>query len=242
MRTRRFHLTSIEPGIRRVDGAEAEHALRVLRLKTGDRVLLFDGHGIEADGEIVATQDAWFEVQVSNLRSGVEPGRIALILAVAAPKGERADWLVEKCAEFGVSAVRWIETRRGQVIPGAGKLERWRRKAVEAAKQAGHAVLMDVAGPMPIESVVASQSPDRVFLYCDPDLQTPLIDRAREIRSMHPAPSAVVIFVGPEGGFTPEEVTCLQSAGAMGVRLCDSILRIETAAVAAAAIWFNTAR
>lgn len=216
-----------------VVGPEAEHALRVLRLRVGEAVVLFDGEGREVEGRMRQASPDGFEVEVSGPVRRVAAAVGSLTLAVATPKAARADWLVEKCAELSVGALWLLRTSRTSVVPGEGKLERWRRKAVEAAKQAGAARLMTLEGPRSLPVIAGAMDGSAVVFYGDPgSTAMSFVEALPETRNRD-----TVVFVGPEGGFTAEEVACIEEAGGRGVRLGALTLRVETAAIAAAAIW-----
>ncbi|MFQ5430411.1 MAG: RsmE family RNA methyltransferase [Phycisphaerae bacterium] len=239
MRERRFRVEAVTGETIAVAGAEARHALRVLRLGIGDRVVLFDGDGREVTGNIRSVSQGRFEVErIGPIRV---PGRsrATLTLAAAAPKGARADWLVEKCAELGVQALWFLITDRGAVIPGDGKLARWRRKASEAAKQAGHARIMAIKEPACIDTVFDAFAGVARTFYGNPEADSEsLIDAMMQAASAdRGAESHDLILVGPEGGFTKEETKAIERRGGKPVRLGAATLRVETAAVAAAAIW-----
>ncbi|HVP10367.1 MAG TPA: RsmE family RNA methyltransferase [Phycisphaerae bacterium] len=221
-----------------VEGDEAIHALRVLRLKAGKRVVLFDGAGGEVGGMIRSVGRSSFEVEVLERREQAESGGPRLIIAVAAPKGERADWLVEKCAELGVSALMLLRCKRGEVLPGEGKIQRWRRKAVQAAKQARLAAVTTVEAPRGLSEILDSL-PVGARIWCaDPDKAHPtFVESLRGLETTGNSSPCDVVFVGPEGGFAPEEIEAIQRSGGLKVRLCRPVLRVETAAVAAACFW-----
>ncbi len=221
----------------RVAGREAEHALRVLRLKTGAEVVLFDGRGEEASGSIVSVQEDAFEVEIRSRTHSTRRKRHLLEIAAAVPKGARADWMVEKCAEFGIGALHLLRTDRGEVEPGEGKLSRWRRKAAEAAKQSGNTEVMNVS---PARSVgdLLKEAAGRQVLFCDPRRSE--VTLAQALAALHfaePPVGCVLVFIGPEGGFTEQEMAAMEHAGGRPVRLARSILRVETAAAAVAAVW-----
>lgn len=268
MRRRRFKVEALTESVISVTGREADHALRVLRLVIGDAVVLFDGDGREMDGRIRAISRERFEVEpTGKVREG-EVQRSSLTIATATPKGQRSDWLVEKCAELGVSALWLLETERGPVIPGEGKLDRWRRKAVAAAKQAGHARVMSIEPPRPIDALDEVSKTFVSVFHGDPSADaTPLIDELKVrpqkscgtgFQPVHDtgcdpesgnvdgaengfsAQHEILIFIGPEGGFTSEERKEIERLGGRPVSLGDATLRIETAAIAAAAIWANS--
>lgn len=232
MALRRFHVSDIGGDLLRISGAEANHALKALRLVEGDEVIVFDGRGGEAVGRIVAASRSAFDVQIIQR---LEPCSAAaeLTIAVAPPKGDRADWLVEKCAELGVVRLIPLICERSQVRPGEGKLDRWRRKAVEAAKQSRQARAMMIDTPIALTDLIAAGGANASIFFGDAD---PAFPGAMESFAGSAAVSTLII-IGPEGGMADGERAAIVRAGGRGVRLSPTVLRIETAAVAAAAIW-----
>lgn len=159
-----------------------------------------------------------------------------LILAVAPPKGNRADWLVEKCAELGVAALQPLLCERGIVAPGPAKIERWRRKAIEAAKQARRSVPMKVASPLPLNECLKDTCAAAKTLFGDPDPSHPLLLELLDSQKLNTT-ETVAILIGPEGGFSPDERARIERNAGQAVRLNTGILRVETAAIVAAALW-----
>ena len=233
MSLRRFKVEHLQGDVVAVTGGQAHHALHVLRLKRGDTVVLFDGRGHEAEGEVHVVARNVFTVRVLKRRT-VEAAGGELSLAVAAPKGERADWMVEKCAELGVSLLVPLLCTRTQVVPGDGRINRWRRKATEAAKQSQQSAVLNIETPMPISQAVMSCAPGAMILYGEPHVENKaLLAALAELSESQ----GLMIFIGPEGGFTDQEIAALREAAGRPVRLAASILRVETAAVTAAAVW-----
>jgi len=230
MRPHRFSVADVEAHPLRLTGDQAAHA-RVLRLRPGDAVDVFDATGRSARGHITAVDGGEFEITVEATAAAADLA-VTLHLAVAAPKGTRGDWLVEKCAELGVAELHWLQTARGTVVPRPAKLDRWRRKAVEAAKQCGRARPMTIHAPRSMADVHAACGGEAFF--GDAEGPSSLIDalQGHDADSHRP----IVIFVGPEGGFTAQERQSLTDHGATAVSIGPTTLRIETAAVAAAAI------
>ncbi len=235
---RRFQVDDLSPSLIRVRGAQAGHALRVLRLKIGASVILFDGRGGEVVGRVRSADTGGFDVEVVERKGLVEPRGMPLLLAVAIPKGPRGDWLVEKCGELGVHRLWPLACERGQVEPGEGKLARWRRKVVEAAKQSGQASVMVVGEIVTIAQVLLEQEGAASIFYGEPHrAERSLADELREVESRMKMDSPLMVLIGPEGGFTDDECRQIESKGGRAVRLAPTVLRIETAAVAVAAIW-----
>lgn len=228
----RFRVESCAADRLRLPEAEAHHAVRVQRLRIGDRVAIFDGAGTTATGEIRAIDAAGVEVAVLERCVAATPARL-LDMAVAMPKGERSDWLVEKLAELGVARLIPLRTRRTVVVPAENKLERWRRKCVAAAKQCGAAREMRIAEPLALAELLAEPGRATLLLMADPGAPAgSLVAAARES-------AQALALIGPEGGFTPDEQAALTHAGARAVRLTTTTLRIETAAVVLAGAWLS---
>lgn len=232
MRPRRFKAQTLDSALVTLDAAQSRHAVTVLRMKPGDSVTLFDGAGQEAVGEIVEARGEGVTVRIVSRRTATPP-LSGLTLIVATPKGERADWMMEKCAELGVRVIVPLICERGQVTPGEGKITRWRRKAEEAAKQSEQSVTMRANEPATLAAALQKKENGSLVLVADPHgestLGCALRSASHDVRA--------TIFIGPEGGFTDDELKTLCDAGAIPVRLAESILRIETAAVAAASVW-----
>ncbi|MBE7506373.1 MAG: 16S rRNA (uracil(1498)-N(3))-methyltransferase [Planctomycetia bacterium] len=238
MATRRFHVTDVTPGRIRVQGAQAAHGLKALRLGIGDEVVVFDGNGAEATGRITEIDREAFEIEVTCRGAPTDQQRLCLTIATAIPKGERADWMIEKCAELGVRRLIPLACQRSQVRPGAAKLERWRRKAVEAAKQSRQSTVMEIGQECPIGEFAAQLSSSSLLLFGDGGAVQSMID----VLSNRAAEDDCITCIGPEGGFDDDERELLRSQGSIPVRLGGTVLRVETAAVAAAAIWASWAR
>jgi 16S rRNA (uracil1498-N3)-methyltransferase len=187
---------------------ESRHALRALRLAAGDRVTVFDPR--EAwSGEIESTAGA---VTVRLLQKLEAPALARVVVAAAAPKGARLDWMIEKLAELGVSEFIPVRFARSVTEPGEGKRKRLEKIAVAAAKQSGAPVLKISAertvGQLPADALLASPG------------------------SKDPAPpGGGCVIIGPEGGLTAEEEARFPRRLSLG----PTILRTETAAVVAAA-------
>lgn len=233
MAKRRFHVVDLSPDRIQVDGAEAAHALKVLRLGPGDEVILFDGRGAEATGKITGTEKSAFQVEVLARQSVPTHPLGSLTIATAIPKGERADWMIEKCAELGVRRLIPLECERSQVHPGPAKLDRWRRKAVEAAKQSRQSSIMEIDEACPLNDVFARTSSAGSTFFGDGSATQTMFGRLNETAR----DSEILICIGPEGGFSDNEQQLLISKGAFPIRLGSTVLRIETAAIAAAANW-----
>lgn len=207
-----------------VRGEELHHLSRVRRLGPGDRVEVFDGRG---RAELAEVREVSKERAVLRLEGVSLPSRephVDLTLATAVPKGDRFDWLVEKAVELGVRRLVPLRTDRSVVDPRSGKLDRLRRAVIESSKQCGRNLLMEVAETSSwAELLRSADQPGRWFAM--PGGQ-PLPTATA------PAPR-IIVAIGPEGGLTEAEAQAAVSAGWSPVGLGPTILRVETAALAA---------
>lgn len=227
---RRFFFPGpLKTGRLRLDGAEAHHLVHVLRISAGQNVTFFDGLGTEARAEVTAITEGGVELNVGELQSADTESTVDLTLAAAVPKGDRFDWLIEKATELGVRRFVPLVTHRSVVNPGEGKLDKMRRTIVEASKQCGRSRLMELAPPSSWLEFV-----ERDFSAAECWVADPAGEAFQMSAVFMAAP--VVVAVGPEGGFTDGELELATKAGARLVSLGSRILRIETAALAAAAL------
>ena len=196
----------------------------MLRLKVGDAVELFDDQGAMARATVVSCQPL-LVVQVEKLEAATQSSE--LIVASALPKGARCDWMIEKLSELGVARFVPLRTARSVVLPeGKSKAQRWQRLAVESAKQSRRAGVMQIDELTDLPQALAV-APHRIYLSPDPG--APPLAGA-------PLQWPLMLLVGPEGGWTAEEIELFRGKDAMSARLTDTILRTETAAVAGAVV------
>jgi 16S rRNA (uracil1498-N3)-methyltransferase len=198
----------------------------------GDVVEVFDGRGHATRSTVIALGDDWAELSAigSPLPERVAPARLTLASAVS--KGNRFDWLVEKATELGVERLIPIVTDRSVVAPGSGKLLRLRRTIIEASKQCRRNRLMVLEAPVRWSDLAGSCSESRKFI-ADPS-GTPA-SRVERI----PRGQAVILAVGPEGGFTAPERALAEESGWLAMKLSVHTLRIETAGVAGCAALYT---
>lgn len=211
---------------------EARHLSTVLRASAGDEVTLFDGSGDEFIGRIQTIRKNSVDLQIVERRTVSRELPFTLTLAVALPKGERQKWLIEKAVELGVTRLLPLITQRGVAQPVEAALERLRRTVIEASKQCGRNRLMEIAAAQPAAELFASAEDAQQRMIAHPGGRP--IGQCR-----HDSAAALLAAIGPEGGFSPDEVAAAASAGWQTVSLGDRILRVETAALAVAA-WAAT--
>ena len=220
-------------------GPEAHHLIHVMRAKTGSRVTLFDGSGCEFDARVERIGRAEIELAVLSRNEIDRELAFELTLGVALPKGDRQKWLVEKAVELGVGRLVPIETARG-VAQGVEKaLDRLRRTVIEASKQCGRNRLLEIAEPRPWADFVTETADVPRRLLAHPyhvaaddgaDTSELPIGPGHACATLQGAQRAA-LAVGPEGGFTQEEVARAVGAGWQPIDLGPRILRVETAAV-----------
>lgn len=225
-----------------LEGAEAHHLLHVMRAKIGDRVTLFDGSGSEFPAQVAEVGRSTVELTVLARETPDREAPAELTLGVALPKGDRQKVLIEKLTELGVARLTPLVTERSVAAPKASGLEKLRRGVIEASKQCGRNRLMVVDDPMPL-AVFLSDTRASERLIAHP-AGAPLPGRAglacRSTEIAPPAgeacPTNTAAAIGPEGGFTDAEVAAAEAAGWTAASIGPRILRIETAAIAIAAI------
>jgi 16S rRNA (uracil1498-N3)-methyltransferase len=238
---RRIHVSELRTGEIPLDRAAAHHARDVLRLEAGTAVEVFDDAGRAAEGTLVFTGPGDVAVRVDRVDEAADHAPVRLTVAAAVPKADRADWMVEKLSELGVAEFIPLAAARSVVLPeGKNKLERWARIATEAAKQSRRAGVMRIAELTPVAELVRrwkataenAAASGAWYLSTESDAALPV---ARAAASL-PKGAALTAFIGPEGGWTPDEQKRFEEAGVAAVRLTHTILRIETAAVTTAAV------
>jgi len=229
--TERFFCpTRARDGRVRLEGDESRHLSRVRRLGPGALVEVFDGQGWAAHAEVTAVGKEWVDLAIRGELHTDREAACRLTLATAVPKGERFDWLVEKATELGVERLVPLVTERSVVEPRASKLDRLRRLVIEASKQCGRNRLMVLEKPTAWADWLAEPSPAALRLVAHPGgLPAQQWTKARR-------GGAAALAVGPEGGFTENEIAAAREAGWQIVSLGSTLLRIETAALAGCAV------
>ncbi len=226
-RDRRFFAADVDAPEIELDPEEAHHLIRVLRLREGAEVVVFDGKGRAARARV--REVAGDSVKLETLSA--EPTRespLSLSMAVAPPKGDRMSLVVQKLTELGIFHIVPLLTERGEVNPDRCRrnLERWRKVALEACKQCGRSLVPTIEPPRAFSDVAAPSSSPRL-LMADP-----------EAGPLAPVSSArpLLLLVGPEGGWSESERSVARDRGLSRFGLGPRTLRTETAAIAAASV------
>jgi 16S rRNA (uracil1498-N3)-methyltransferase len=218
---------------------ETRHARDVLRLQTGEEIFIFDGAG----REFLCGVESFNKNSLSlTVIAEVAPARpespLDLTLAIALLKGEKFDLVIQKTTELGVKRIVPLDTERGDVHlrdsnSSEKRLARWRRIALEAAKQTGRAYVPEVAAPAPFSSLLSSNAEDKSastvrVMFSERD-GTSLVEATLSIAAQ---PTEIIALVGPEGGWSDEEIGAARAGGWGIVTLGGRTLRAETAGIA----------
>ena len=235
----RFFLpqVNIHDGRGVVHGQELTHLMKVLRLRAGDFVTVFDNTGWEHEAIIETLTSERGELKIVESHPSDREPSIPINLAVGLTKGEKLDWVIEKATELGVTTI--IPFSSNYTVPKLDgdkiqkRSERWRKIAVSAAKQCGRSRIPEVRSLCSFENFVRESWPETLKLIfweneTDGSLRE-MFEKCRETKS-------VLVAVGPEGGFTRGEVELANAQGFQSVHMGRRILRAETAAIAALAV------
>jgi 16S rRNA (uracil1498-N3)-methyltransferase len=208
------------------------HHVRVLRLRDGETLSLFDGTGGEYPAVLqFEGKAAWAQLGDFDPREAELPGRITLVQGL--PGGDKMDWIVEKAVELGTAALAPIRARRSVVQLSeerTGKrMIHWQRIAQAAAEQCGRNRLMAVEAPLTLEAWLA-QPAAGLRLLCHPEAEATLAEALTPLAGQ--AGVELSLLVGPEGGWSDEELAAARRAGVQAVRFGPRVLRTETAGLA----------
>ena len=209
----------------------AHHALRVLRLRSGDSVILFDGSGGEWPG-CLQEEGRALQVELGQWRPVEREASLALTLAQCLPSADKMDWVVQKAVELGVAAIQPLEAARSVLRLSGERAEKrsrhWLQVAISACEQCGRNRTPVLAPLLSLPAYLAQPGPPgELRLLLAPAGSLRLAELAR--------PQAVTLLVGPEGGLTEDEIAAARLAGFQAVSLGPRVLRTETAGLAAIA-------
>jgi 16S rRNA (uracil1498-N3)-methyltransferase len=217
-------------------GPEAHHCRNVLRLGRGEKVVVFDGRGRELTAEIISAESS--QIQLRKLHEAQTPPlRCRITLGQAIPKGKNMDLIVQKAVEIGAAEIAPILSDRTVVRlddeSAAAKQAKWQTVAIEAAKQCGQNWLPQVQTPQTMAAFF--QDHRRFDLQLIGSLQSDAVHLKKilaEYSTEHgDRPGSVLMLVGPEGDFTPAELSLARSQGCRPITLGPIVLRVETASI-----------
>jgi len=221
-----------------VKGDEAYHLIRVLRVRVGQELNLFDGTSKLYTGKVEEVKKDEVIGSILEAKAGFLP-KIPVTLYQAIPKGERFDWLVEKGVELGLKKIVPLYTERSVTKDiSDSKIARWQRVALAASEQSGRPDIMEVASPMDFfEAIKSVPEKALAIIPWESEVTETVSSAAKKVGNL----SEAHIFIGPEGGFTGREINSSVAKGVIAVTLGERILRAETAGLLAAILVLNLA-
>jgi len=227
----------------RLPEAEARHLRNVLRIGSGERVEVFDGEGNGWSGVVEFRGGEVFVCGLEEIPSRRQPAAARLSLAMAMIKPARFEWALEKATELGVDEIIPLYTARSEIrIPGekiSGRLARWDRIAKESSKQCLRLKVPRVRPPMEFRGLLSSEeySNQNKILFYEKSNNQWLPGRAEIAHDTNDTIKDTTIFIGPEGGWTEDEIESAEKSGCGVLSLGPRLLRAETAVIAALAIF-----
>ena len=234
MRITRLHLdTDLRVGAElELNDRGAHHVARVLRMKPGAALQLFDGHGQEVLSRLLDVGRRRVVVRIESLIQHDVESPLRLFLGQGISRGERMDFTLQKSVELGVSAIVPLWTEHSQVQLDAARLakrmDHWHGVVVSACEQSGRNILPTLLPPMSLQDWVGERAPGDLGLLMDPE-------QDQGLGALNTPAGAVRLLVGPEGGLSARECACARQAGFTGIRMGPRVLRTETAGLAALA-------
>ena len=223
--------TNLAGGIAVLRGRDAEH-LRVLRLRPGEEITICDGEGTDYQCRLLSCDKEQAEAEVLEVRRCPAEPSVAVSVLCALPKGDRTDYIIQKCVEAGASEISFFISGRCVARPDnpEKKLERWQRIAEEAAKQSGRGIIPHVGWVADFAGALdaAVKKDLALFLYETGEREAldQVLEANKEIKT-------AALITGPEGGFADFEAKLAKIAGLHVCSMGERILRCETAPVVA---------
>lgn len=229
MTCRRWIADEVHGNRATLTGEHAAHLSRVLRAKVGQQFHISTPSSVR-QGRITFITDDRIEFELGEEVPGAQSANLTLILSIF--KFDRMEWALEKCIELGAARIIPVIAQRTESHLASAAIkrrERWQRLALQASEQSRRATPPEIAEPVKLKEVVSENAEARIVLN-ETETATMLAD------AVPPAASAMMLAIGPEGGWTPAELRLFQEAGWTSASLGPTILRAETAAIAATAI------
>jgi 16S rRNA (uracil1498-N3)-methyltransferase len=230
----RFYAPDFSPdSVFELPADEAQHLARVLRLRPGDEIAVFDGAGREALARIVSVEPRRVGVRVVEQRATAPEARVAVTLAQALLKSDKMDRVVRDAVMLGVAAVQPFVSRRTDVpmsaVKAGGRQDRWDRTVVSSVKQCGRAVVPPVHATRSFAELLRSTEPHTRLMFVEPDADRHVTD-VTALEGQRPVEAMVLI--GPEGGWDTQEISDAANAGVTLLSFGSRVLRADAAAAA----------
>ena len=208
------------------------HVIRVLRLKPGGHLILFNGEGGEFHATLEHVDRHTATVRVEKYVDREAESSLKITLAQSIAKGVRMDYSLQKATELGVDKILPLITQRSVVHSSKDQITKrllhWRRVAISACEQCGRNRVPTILTPMNYLNWLQLRCKGEIALLLNPDAD-------RNLTQLPPPVGSITLLIGPEGGLTPEEITAAKAVGFIDIRMGPRILRTETAGVAALA-------
>mgnify|MGYP006268661613 CR=1 FL=1 len=221
----------IEHGMFKIEGDEVKHIRKVLRLRAGDEISVFDGSGKEFEGTIVDEERSSVVIRVKNVYPSTKNSSTEVTLAQSLLKGEKMDYLIQKATELGDGEIiPFLSTRSVPALEKSKRIrrhQRWKRIAVEASKQCGRGVVPEIESLQDYSEMLKKASLNALRLILWEREGTKL----KEIMERSVEGKRIFFVIGPEGGLSEGEVDEAKRAGFIPVTLGRRILRAETASL-----------
>ena len=213
-----------------VSEAEAHHLIHVLRCRIGAKVILFDGQGTEASAEVVSVTRRDLACVIRSRIQHARPLRPEFTVIASPPKADRLKMMVEKLTEIGVDRLVLLNTSRTVTTPGETRLDKIHSNMIAACKQCRRPFFMELSPLQSMQTALSELQPSTtnpLICIAHPETNNNLTDLYSQTQITRPA----AVLIGPEGGFTEDEVQAAISCGAVPISWPNTILRIETAAI-----------
>jgi len=230
MTRRRWIADEVSGNIAALTGAHAEHLSRVLRVCVGQEFDIASGNEVRR-GRVIRIEAGRVELELGDLVPVASAPQIILALSIF--KFDRMEWAIEKCTELGVAQIVPVIAQRTEThlaAAAAKRAERWRRIARQAAEQSRRLSPPEISPPLKLREAVALAAEARILLSESEETIT-----LKDGLASHPA-GRIALALGPEGGWTENEIRLFREAGWVSASLGKAILRAETAAIAALAV------
>ncbi len=233
MTRRRWIADEVSGNRAALTGKHAEHLARVLRAHVGQQFDLVTGEGIRS-GVVSSVSEERVEFELGDSIVDVKSSPITLILAIF--KFDRMEWAIEKCTELGVARIVTLVAQRSEphlVAAATKRVERWQRLARQASEQSRRGVVPEISAPLKLRDLIHSPALYRIFLS--------ELEKEQKLKDLlPPSNEEIVLAVGPEGGWTDGEIDSFRRSDWKSASLGPTILRAETAAIAALAITLSS--
>jgi 16S rRNA (uracil1498-N3)-methyltransferase len=212
-------------------GEHADHLIRALRARVGQEFDIATGSAVRR-GRIISIGEGRVEFELGEELRAHSLANVSLLLSIF--KFDRMEWAIEKCTELGVAKIVPVIARRTDAhlaAASAKRVERWRRIALQAAEQSRRPAVAEITTAMRVQEAVKFAGAPRILLN-----ESEQEDSLREVLSAHKRENDILLAIGPEGGWAEDELQLFRNEGWISASLGSTILRVETAAIAATAI------